>query len=654
VVRRFFVAVPGTGRLDHVSAIVGSSYRTGRCGIHPDDFHDAQRVGGANGLNVPTAPSFTYLFPECSYDEHSNVIRVAETSILALLCERASLQPDGPAFTFVDYEQDWSGVAETLTWSQLYRRTQNVADALRRGGSIGDRAVIMAPQGLHYIAAFFGALQAGQIAVPLSVPLGGVSDERVSSVLRDASPSVILTTCPVAGTIAECLKSQSGAPAPSVVEVDLLDLDARTGFGISFDDHPSTAYLQYTSGSTRQPTGIMMSHRNVVANFEQLMSAYFADAGGLPPPDGTLVSWLPFYHDMGLFLGVCAPILAGMPAVLASPAAFLQRPARWMQLLASNSHSFSAAPNFAFELAVRKTSDEDMVEHDLGNVLAIITGSERVHPATLRRFTQRFARFNLSEAVIRPSYGLAEATVYVATRAPGQPPEVVRFESEKLTAGNAERCESAGGTPLISYGVSRSPIIRIVDPETRVECPASTVGEIWVHGENVATGYWRKPLETESTFGGKLAAPSAGTPDGPWLRTGDSGFIFEDELFIIGRIKDLLIVYGRNHAPDDIEATIQEITRGRCAAIAVPKEGTERLVVIAEVKKRGESHQETADKLAVVKQEVTSAISNLHGLGIADLVLVSPGSIPITTSGKVRRAACVEQYRHGQFARLDV
>ena len=526
-------------------------------------------------------------------------------------------------------------------------------DALQRCGSTGDRAVILAPQGLDYIVAFLGAMQAAQIAVPLSVPLGGVSDERVSSVLHDASPSVILTTSPVAGTVAEYVKSQSGASAASVVEVDLLDLDAPTGSGAGCENHPSTAYLQYTSGSTRQPAGVMMSHRNLLANFEQLMSDYFADYGKLPPPDTTIVSWLPFYHDMGLYLGICGPILTGIRAVLTSPVAFLQRPARWMQLLASNSHAYSAAPNFAFELAVRKTSDDDMAGLDLSDVLVIATGSERVHPATLRRFTQRFARFNLREAVIRPSYGLAEATVYVATRAAAQPPVIVRFDSEKLTAGKAERCESGGGTPLVSYGMPRSPMIRIVDPETRIECPAGTIGEIWVHGDNVAMGYWRKPHETESTFGGRLVAPSAGIPEGPWLRTGDSGFFFDDELFIIGRIKDLLIVYGRNHSPDDIEATIQEITGGRCAAIAVPDEGTEKLVVIIEVKKRGESHEEVADKLTAVKREVTSAISNSHGLSIADLVLVPPGSIPITTSGKVRRAACVEQYRHGQFARLD-
>lgn len=576
-----------------------------------------------------------------------------EASVSDLLCERASLQPNDTAFTFVDYEQDWNGVAESLTWSQLYRRTVNVARALQHCGSTGDRAVIMAPQGLDYIVAFLGALHAGQVAVPLALPLGGVSDERVSSVLRDSSPTVVLTTSSAAETVAGYVKSQSGGPEPSVVEVDRVDLDARTGAGGGCSDRPELAYLQYTSGSTRQPAGVMVSHRNLLANFGQVMSDFCAEHGGVAPPDTTIVSWLPFYHDMGLILGVCAPVLGGIRAVLTSPVSFLQRPARWMQLLATESHAFSAAPNFAFELAARKTSGEDMAGLDLGDVLVILSGSERVHPATLRRFTERFARFNLPGQAVRPAYGLAEATVYALTRTPARPPEIVHFESERLATGTAVRCESPSGTPLVSYGAPRSPMIRVVDPDTRIECPHGTVGEIWIHGDNVAMGYWEKSRETERTFGDRLVAPSEGTPESLWLRTGDSGFFFDGELFIIGRIKDLLIVYGRNHSPDDIEATVQEITRGRCAAIAVPHGGMEKLVVIIEVKKKGVSHEEGADKLAVVEREVTSAVSNSHGVGVADLVLVTPGSIPITTSGKVRRAACVEQYRQGQFARLN-
>ena len=576
-----------------------------------------------------------------------------ERSIPAMLRQCVNLQPDGTAFTFIDYEQDWAGVAESLTWSQLYRRALNIARQLRLHASTGDRAVILAPQGFDYIVAFLGALQAGVIAVPLSVPLGGASDERVKSVLHDASPTAILTTSSAIGYVTQHVSPRPGASAPAIIEVDLLDLDSPTRSDAFDDNQQTTAYLQYTSGSTRQPRGVMISHRNLLANFEQLMAGYFADRGGVAPLDTTLVSWLPFYHDMGLVLGICAPILGGFRTALTSPESFLQRPARWMQLMARNSHAFSAAPNFAYELAAGKTSDDDMAGLDLGGVQTILSGSERVQPATLKRFAERFARFNLHNSVIRPSYGLAEATVYVATSRAGQPPKIVDFESQKLSAGHAKRCASTEGTPLVSYPLRQSPTMRIVDPEAQTECVEAMVGEIWVHGDNVAVGYWHNPDETERTFGGRIVTPSAGTPEGPWLRTGDSGFISEGELFIIGRVKDLLIVYGRNHSPDDIETTIQEITRGRCAAIAVPDDGGEKLVAIIELKKRGDSDGEAMRRLGVVKREVTSAISTSHGLSVSDLVLVSPGSIPITTSGKVRRAECVQLYRQDEFTRLD-
>ena len=576
-----------------------------------------------------------------------------DSSIQDVLRERAGMQPNDTAFTFVDYEQDWAGVDENLTWSQAYRRTLNVAAELRRCATSGDRAVILAPQGLEYVTAFLGALQAGLIAVPLSAPAGGAHDERVHSVLQDTSPSVILTTSSVVGDVSGYVQSGGDRPGPSVIEIDRLDLDSRATADRN-RSRPATAYLQYTSGSTRRPAGVMISHRNLLANFHQITADYFLEHGGVAPPETTTVSWLPFYHDLGLILGICAPILAGIRSVFTSPLAFLQRPARWMQLLASNSHVFSAAPNFAFDLAIRKTSDEDMAGLDLGDVRIIQSGAERVHPATVRRFSDRFAEFNLRDSVIRPSYGLAEATVYVATRTPAQPPKAVHFQADKLTAGHAKQCASDSGTALVSYGVPRSQTIRIVDPETGIECPPGSVGEIWVHGENVATGYWQRPADTEKTFGARLVTPSAGTPHEPWLRSGDSGFFFDGELFIIGRMKDLLIVYGRNHSPDDIEATVQEITPGRCAAIAVPDEGTEKLVVVLEFKKRDASDDGAMDKLIAVKHQVTSAISNSHGLALADLVLVAPGSIPITTSGKIRRATCVEQYTQQQFVRLDI
>jgi fatty acid CoA ligase FadD28 len=586
-------------------------------------------------------------------EQEGSAITMRNFSLSAVVRERASLQPNDIAFTYIDYERDWDGFAETLTWLQLYRKTLNVAHRLRFCGETGDRAVILAPQGLDYIAAFLGALEAGRIAVPLSLPMGGATDARVSSVLQDASPTVILTTSSVVDVLTGHIQTEPGTPAPAIIEVDQLDAANGHGRRVNGNGQPSVAYLQYTSGSTRTPAGVMITNENIRANFEQICSAYFHEYGKVPPADTTFVSWLPFYHDMGLFVGVLMPILTGRPGVLFSPATFLQRPARWMQLLASNPRVFSAAPNFAFELAIRRTTDDDMAGLDLGNVLTILSGSERVQPATVRRFAERFARFNLRSSMVRPSYGMAEAAVYLATRIPAQPPEVVHFDAEKLSAGEAIRSEITGGTPLVAYGLPESPILRIVDPETGTECAEGTVGEIWAHGDNVAPGYWGRPDETNRTFGAKILARSADTPETPWLRTGDLGFMSDHELFIIGRIKDLLIVYGRNHSPDDIEATIHEITRGRCAAISVPGDRTEQLVAIIELKNRGDSYEEATEALGMVKREVTSAISTSHGLKVADLVVVPPGSIPTTTSGKVRRSTCVEHYRDGRFARLD-
>ena len=581
-----------------------------------------------------------------------------ETSLPALLRERALLQPDDTALTFVNYDLDWAGVPESLTWPQLYRRALNVARELSLCAAPGDRALISAPQGLEYIVAFLGALQAGLIPAPLAVPMGGVADERVDSVLRDAEPTVVLTTSAVAGDVARNVSARPGHSVPAMIEVDLLDLDAPVRSESVADNYPSdpeaTAYLQYTSGSTRSPAGVMISSKNVLTNLQQITTDFLAD-GGLTPP--TILSWLPFYHDLGLLMGICTPVIAGFPTVLTSPISFLQRPARWMHLAASYPHVFTSAPNFAFDVAARKTSDDDMAGFDLSDVFLIQSGAERVHPPTAKRFIERFGRFNLGPNVIQPSYGLAEATLYVATPEPSRAPDVVHFDTDSLTAGRAQRCDGDGGTPLISYGGPRSaisPLVRIVDPDSRTECPSGTVGEIWVHGDNVAAGYWRNPEATARTFGATLLAPSAGTPDGPWLKSGDRGFISDGDLFVVGRIKDLLIIYGRNHSPDDIEVTVQEISGGRVAAIGVPVDGIEQLAMIIEAKKRGASDEEARATFAELKGAVTAAISNSHGIAVSDLVLVAPGSIPITTSGKIRRSSCVEIYERNEFARLDV
>jgi fatty acid CoA ligase FadD21 len=569
-----------------------------------------------------------------------------------MLHGRASLRPNDVAFTFTDYEKDYAGVVETLTWSQLSRQTLNVAREIRAHGSVGDRAVILAPQGLDYVRAFLGAMQAGLIAVPLPLPHRGSSYERVGAVFGDTSPSVVLTTSSSAEDVGDYVDQSRMDTAPKIVAIDELKLDAEGGPSVSTAESPSIAYLQYSSGSTRAPTGVIMSHRNLTVNFEQLMASFFAHTK--VPANSTLVSWLPFYHDMGLVLGVCAPILGGYHAQLTSPVGFLERPARWVRALAENPHAWSSAPNFAFDMAARKTTDADLAGLDLGGVLGIISGAERVEPATLQRFVDRFSHFNFKDHMMRPSYGLAEATVFVTAGTWSEDEPVKNFDIGELGVGRAELCAAGAGSALVGYQVPQSPKLRIIDIETLRECPPDLVGEIWVHGENVAEGYWHKPPEEQACFGATLTDPSPGTPDGPWLRTGDLGFVHEGELFIVGRIKDLLIIRGRNHYPEDIEATVQEVAQGRVAAISVQVDSTEQLVTVIEVKKkRGEANEDLRHRLSGVRSDVTSAISNAHGLNVGDVVLVPAGSIPTTTSGKIRRAACVEQYRQDQFARLD-
>ena len=573
-----------------------------------------------------------------------------ESSIPIVLRERASLQPHDVAFSYLDFDKDWEGVPDSVTWAGLHRRAVNLADELRACADFGDRVVITAPQGMEYVTGYLGALEANLIAVPLSPPMpSAAGDERVMAVLADAAPRVILTTSAVVDSVRQCLQDIDG-PEPTIIELDTVDLDVKRRPDRRREARPDVAYLQYTSGSTRTPAGVMVSHRNLAANFEQMTTHYFAHHGGVAPSGTTVVSWLPFYHDMGLLLGICTPILAGWQTVFTSPVAFLTRPARWMQLLGKHEHPLSGGPNFAFDLAAARTTDADLAGGDLSDVLAIVSGAERVHPATIDRFTRRFAPFGLSDDVIRPSYGLAEATLFVATDAPGAAPTVVAFDPGKLSDGVAERRST--GTRLIGYGNPVFPEVRIVDPESGRECAAGTVGEIWTRGDNVCLGYWEKAEATAHTFGGRIAEPTTGTPADGWLRTGDLGFFSEDELFIVGRLKDLLIVRGRNHYPDDIEATVSAISGGRAAAVAVEQDGTEQLVVLAEVKAPGDD-AEARQQLASVVSDVTAAVANTHGLTVADLVPVSRGSLPTTTSGKIRRQKCVEQYRDATLSRID-
>ncbi|WP_137149072.1 AMP-binding protein [Mycolicibacterium sp. CR10] len=569
-----------------------------------------------------------------------------EATIPAALADRARQQPDDVAYTFIDYDSDPDGVADSLTWSEVHTRAQVIAEKLAKCGSPGDRAVILAPQSLDYVVAFLGAIQAGFIAVPLSMPLFRQHDERVSAVMDDATPVAVLTTSDVIEDVKK-YGQEAKQRALKFIEVDTLDFDSpvKPAQAVSL---PKAGYIQYTSGSTRTPAGVVVTHRNIAENMEQILPDFF-EAYDEPPSDLTIVSWLPLYHDMGLLVGVFLGMRMGRPTVLMSPIAFMMKPARWIQQLALNPSTFTAAPNFAYELAVKRSKDEDLDGLDLSGVVVMINGAERVHGGTLRRFNGRFGPYGLPESAMRPSFGLAEATVYVTSSPGGQAATSVWFDYEKLAVGHAERCADGTGSEHIGLGRPRSTTVRVVDPETETENPAGKIGEVWLHGPHVAGGYWHNPQLTEALFAGQLKEATAGTPQGPWLRTGDLGVLFDEELFIVGRIKDLLIIDGRNHYPDDIEGTVAEFTGGRVAAISIPDDPSERLVVVAELKKKIDPAL-----LESVKQEVTAAVSRTHSVRLDDLMVVAPGSLPLTTSGKVRRASCVELYNSDGFSRLDI
>ncbi len=587
-------------------------------------------------------------------------------SIPAVLAQRGRLQPDEVAFTFVDYDVDPDGFAESLTWSELHQRATVVAGELRRFGTVGDRVAIIAPQSMDYVVGFLGALEAGLVAVPLSVPMFGAHDQRVSTVLRDCEPVAILTTSASVDDVMPSVADVVGARI-GVLELDALDYDAPPAPYTVDRARAKIALLQYTSGSTGTPSGVTITHDNIVANIGQVVTDQFSDFGGVPPVDTTLLSWLPFYHDMGLMLGIMAPVGTGRHAVLTSPLSFLQKPARWIQLLARYPRAHSAAPNFAFELAARRTSDADMEGLSLAGVHSIMNAAERVQIGTFRRFNERFAKFGLSTDIQIAGYGLAEATLYVASVEPGTPQPIARFDYEKLSAGYALRVDEAAGddaaadaaaeqsgfaSVLLGLGPSRSATFRVVDPETGIESPADRVGEIWVHGRNVAAGYWRNPQRTEEVFGAKIVDPSPGTPEGPWMRTGDLAVMSEGSLYIVGRIKDLIIIDGRNHYPDDIEETVTAYTGARTAAVAVPGTDTEELVVIAELRRLPSTPEAVAERVREVRKEVTAAIARRHNLRVADVVLVGQGAIPITTSGKTRRKESAAICRAGGFSRL--
>ncbi|MFH8662238.1 fatty acyl-AMP ligase [Streptomyces afghaniensis] len=548
--------------------------------------------------------------------------------------------PDRRAFTFVEHPAPHSrGVHRTLTWRRLDVRVRALAARLAGQAGPGDRVALLCPQGTEYVTAFLAALAAGLVAVPLYPPgLPGHAD-RLAGVLADARCSVVVTTSRCRDEVCDFL----GPDGPRIVVADQVPDDHARDWRPVPPDAGATAYLQYTSGSTRAPAGVEISHGNVVANARQALTAYGADARPV-----TCVGWLPLYHDMGLVLSVAAPVTRGALSVLMDPAAFLHEPVRWLRLLSAHPNAVSAAPNFAYDYCAATVSDDQKEGLRLDRVTALINGSEPVRPGTADRFHAAFAGQGLAPGTHCPSYGLAEATVFVCAARPGEPIGRFALDRDALAAGKAlpARADDPRAVLLAGCGTPAGQRVRIADPVSRALLSEGEVGEIWVQGPNVGRGYWNRG--PGDVFGAGFADAEAAP--GGWLRTGDLGTVLEGQLVVTGRLKDLIIVDGRNHYPQDVEATAQEadpaVRRDRLAAFAVPGNGVERVVIVAE-------HARTArlaelDVPAVVRA-VRGAVSARHGLRLADVVLVPPGTVPRTSSGKVSRALTRVRYLEGAY-----
>ena len=530
-------------------------------------------------------------------------------SLIDLLRERAATMPDRPAYTFLN---DGETVGASTTWGELERRSRAIAVAISSRVEPSSRVLVMFPPSLDFVPAFFGAIYAGAIAVPAYPPAGARADRvlsRLKGMIGDAGVELVLAPRAVmsAGVPAlECLSWLDPADVPDNL-ADEWRVPKVTG--------ESIAFLQYTSGSTSSPRGVMVSHRNLLHN----LSAAAADGGY--DEESLSISWLPISHDMGLINGVLQPAFSGFGAYLMAPAAFLQRPARWLQAISRLGATHSGGPNFAYDLCVRRVSDDDCATLDLGGWRVAYNGSEPVRRSTLEGFQRRFGPRGFRWETFSPAYGLAESTLLVANVPAGVAP-VVR------------------GDMVASGLVTSATRILIVDPSTRGRLPDGATGEIWVAGDSVACGYWNRDEETRSTF---CAHTLDG--DGPFLRTGDLGAVHDGGLFVTGRIKDVLIVRGVKHYPQDLELCAERshpaLRPGGCAAVALDRGEEERIAIIAEVDPRELSRGTVVDLQQMVIA-IRVAVASAHHVSLFSVALVQPGSLPKTTSGKLQRYLCRE------------
>ncbi|GCE45198.1 acyl-CoA synthetase (AMP-forming)/AMP-acid ligase II [Thermosporothrix hazakensis] len=585
---------------------------------------------------------------EYTVRERTNGVPRSIETFVDLLEWRTEIHPERQAYIFLKNEEQLA-----ISYGELRQKARSLAAWMQQHVHPGERALLLYPPGLDYIIAFFGCLYAGVIAVPAYPPhmvRPEHSMSRLAAIIQDAQPAVALTTAQIYNGL-QTFRERS----PLFRNMHWLASDTYTPDGLAMWHHPeldrsSLAFLQYTSGSTSLPKGVMVSHGNLLYNEEMI-----ARAMGNIGEESNFVSWLPLYHDMGLIGNVLQVMYLGSTCVLMSPATFVQHPFRWLQAISTFRARVSGGPNFAYELCLRKVTDEQKKQLDLSCWEVAFNGAEPIRASTLEAFTKAFEICGFRKETSFPCYGLAEATLFVTGPSYRDLPIIRTVRASALEQHRVEFVTGGDDDARMLVGCGHTWLeqrVHVVDPQTHRICAPEQVGEIWVSGPNIPPGYWKRSEETERTFGATIA----GDEGTRFMRTGDLGFMQDGELFVTGRLKDMIIIEGRNHYPQDIELSVESshpaVRPGCIAAFSIERDEKERLVVAAEIDprawqriKKSENAPEAMQRFRTeLTQTIRQAIQDTHELAVYDVVLLTAGTIPKTSSGKIQRHACRNGY----------
>jgi acyl-CoA synthetase (AMP-forming)/AMP-acid ligase II len=561
------------------------------------------------------------------------------STLVELLRYRASNQPERIAYIFL---RDGETEEARLTYGELDQNARAIAAHLQSLDAQGERGLLLYPPGLEFISAFFGCLYAGVVAIPAYPPRRNQNLLRLQAIIADSQARFTFTNAALFSSLENQLTKDPELAAMKWVVTDEIDHHLSAAWQEPTLEKNSLAFLQYTSGSTGTPKGVMVSHHNLLINSADL------DRGWGHDQNSVIVTWLPTFHDMGLIYGVIQPLYKGFLSYMISPAVFMERPLRWLQAISDKKATHSAAPNFAYDLCVRKIPPEKRASLDLSRWRMALNGAEPVRAEVLKKFAEAFQVSGFKATALCPGYGLAEATLKVTAVSYDSSPYFYRVQANALeknkiiaateTDTNVQTLVGCGWTTIDTK-------IVIVDPETLKPSLPEIVGEIWVSGATIAQGYWGKPQETQETFQAYLADTGAG----PFLRTGDLGFIKDGELFVTGRLKEVILIRGRNNYPQDIELTVQNshpALRPSCgAAFTVEVKEEERLVVVQEVERTWLRKIDTDE----VKRAIRKAVVQEYDLQVYAIALIRTGSLPKTSSGKIQRRSCRAKFLEGSL-----